>query len=845
MYCIMLKGKRNLLSIFLTLVVVIFLMPAMPLSAATTSGDWMDNLAPSYDQKDDTAKTISISTAGQLALLAYEVNNGVVLTNYTISITSDIDLSAHYWTPIGNHIYKFKSNIEGNNHLISNMVIDIKTLSPDQHEREIGLVGYMDGSYRTAYIQNLSVSGSIYSETATTDTSSYKYYIGGLVGIADYSTFTNCGTDVAINVIRDSNISTTVGGFIGQLKFDSDETVVNCYSIGNIVFSKTNSSAINPATDSAIYSVGGFVGYFQSDRFGGVANNHSNSDIDVTMLDDGETGSTIFVDVGGFCGHTGRGTYIDTEYYDNCVASGEIDCNVHEIPLTGSGVDTEGNVLYEGGFTGTLVSTAIHDCYYLLDASHSGNTQAYGYFYNGGSGYTEAQLLAKGLTGLTPVQMANDATFDNTNTSSGGSSVYLDGSYTIVDALNAKAATGSTFVLNPTDADVSWLSWADAGDHPVFNTQVIVVTFEAGSNGTMTPATYSETVTSGNCVTSVPTITANSNYTFLGWTNDGGTTTYSSDDILVMGITTNTTFTAIYQQNYTLTFETNGGSEIDSVSELSGTTVDLSGIVPTREGYTFIAWYSDSALTEEVTTVALNSDKTVYAGWEIDIELNREDHMAYIKGYSDGTIQPNANISRAETATLFYRLLTAERRDAIFTSSNSFNDVSADLWYNKAVSSMANGGYFLGYGDGNFKGDDYITRAEFITILSRFIGSSDVTVSFSDVPSTHWAYDCIATAVNEGWIEGYPDGTFKPDQYITRVEAITIINRVLNRGVDEDSTLPAGITELSDVPSSAWYYYEVVEATNSHEYTGSRPSEDWTSLNTIDYSYDIDYYEHP
>ena len=349
-----------------------------------------------------------------------------------------------------------------------------------------------------------------------------------------------------------------------------------------------------------------------------------------------------------------------------------------------------------------------------------------------------------------------------------------------------------------------------------------------------------------------------SGYTFEGWYTDLAYTTawdFDSDTV-----TDHMTLYAKWTSSggvavpyYTLSFETNGGSDINSVTRAYGVTVSLDAYVPTRDGFTFTGWYSDSDLTDAVTSVNLTRNMTVYAGWEADDDdsdadysddLNMVDHFAYVYGYPNGTVRPEGNITRAETATIIYRLLTAECRDEIFATSNAFSDVTADLWYNKAVSSLAGGGYINGYEDGTFLGDEAITRAEFVAILARFIGVDDSTAAFTDLAADYWAYEYISTAVNTGWIEGYVNGSFMPEQHITRAEAMTIINRVLDRGIDEDSEIPDGIVQWPDNGSDAWYYYEVVEATNDHEYTGSRPDEDWTSL-TIDYTYDIETYENP
>ena len=210
-------------------------------------------------------------------------------------------------------------------------------------------------------------------------------------------------------------------------------------------------------------------------------------------------------------------------------------------------------------------------------------------------------------------------------------------------------------------------------------------------------------------------------------------------------------------------------------------------------------------------------------------DLNGTDHRAYVFGFVDGTVKPNNSISRAETATMLYRLLTDERRDAIHTTSNPFTDVSVNAWYNEPVSTMANGKYIMGYPDGTFGGQNEISRAEFVAMLTRFVDVKKGSFSFTDVPKTHWAYDCIATATQAGWIKGYTDGTFKPDQSITRAEAMAIINRVLDRGVSINSEL-LSFKVWPDNSPTEWYYYEIIEATNDHEYTGTRPNENWTSL---------------
>ena len=215
-------------------------------------------------------------------------------------------------------------------------------------------------------------------------------------------------------------------------------------------------------------------------------------------------------------------------------------------------------------------------------------------------------------------------------------------------------------------------------------------------------------------------------------------------------------------------------------------------------------------------------------------ELNTEDHYAYIVGYPDGNVKPEGNITRAEVATIFFRLLTDESRNEFWSQTNNYSDVSEDAWYNNAVSTLSNAGIIDGYEDGTFKPDGNITRAEFATIAVRFFEATyDGEDLFSDIAG-HWAQDYINEAANAGIVDGYPDGTFRPQQLITRAEAMTMVNRTIDRHPHEDHLL-ADMIVWPDNPETAWYYEQVQEATNSHAYTMNtddeqNPYEIWTEL---------------
>ncbi len=225
--------------------------------------------------------------------------------------------------------------------------------------------------------------------------------------------------------------------------------------------------------------------------------------------------------------------------------------------------------------------------------------------------------------------------------------------------------------------------------------------------------------------------------------------------------------------------------------------------------------------------------------------LNTEDHYAYIVGYPEDyvtgeptedesrwPVKPQANITRAEVATIFFRLLTDEARDQFWMTTNNFPDVAPDAWYNNAVSTMVNAGIIQGYEDGTFRPNNNITRAEFAAIASRFMSSGyDVEEDlFTDI-ANHWARQNINDAAMTQWINGYPDGTFLPDKAITRAEAVTLVNNVLQRKPDADHMLDSMI-KWPDNPESAWYYEAIQEATNSHDYDLFEDAEyeTWTAL---------------
>ena len=325
-----------------------------------------------------------------------------------------------------------------------------------------------------------------------------------------------------------------------------------------------------------------------------------------------------------------------------------------------------------------------------------------------------------------------------------------------------------------------------------------------------------------------------SGYTFTGW-----------EPSVAATVTDNAVYTAQWAKNsssshhstrYTLHYESNGGTAYKDERYSSGTKVTLDK-TPTRESYTFTGWYADKELTQKISSIKMTSEKTVYAGWKastVPDMLNGDDHYAYVVGYSDGTVRPNANISRAEVATIFFRLLKKEVRDGNLTTENIFADVTNGQWHNKAISTMAKLGIVKGRRADRLDPDASITRAEFAAICARFNTKPvENSGSFSDI-SGHWAENEIERAAAFGWISGYPDGTFHPDARITRAEAMTMINRVLCRMPQSESDLLDSMVTWPDNKPSDWHYLAVQEATNSHDFNRQgEVGESWTKLTSV------------
>ncbi len=350
------------------------------------------------------------------------------------------------------------------------------------------------------------------------------------------------------------------------------------------------------------------------------------------------------------------------------------------------------------------------------------------------------------------------------------------------------------------------------------------------------------------------------------WNGDAADENYYADEYTVgkEAVSDALALKAAHGKFCNVTYEVTGDISSDAGNPPASAKVKMGGsytVAPaqttSQSRYTFSGWRADGTGDIVTSLENLQQDVKLVGVWSyrsgggssgggsgrkptVDIPddvptgLNGDDHFAYIVGYPDGNVKPSGNITRAEVATIFFRLLTEDVRTANSTQSNSLSDVSRGQWFNHAISTLSSMGIVKGNPDGTFDPDAPITRAEFAAIAARFDDkNTNNTSNFSDIAS-HWAKDEIGVAANKGWINGYPDSTFRPDQYITRAEAMTLVNRVLNRLPEKSEDLLDDMIKWPDnADASVWYYLAVQEATNSHDYSDKSDAdkyEKWTKI---------------
>jgi hypothetical protein len=271
----------------------------------------------------------------------------------------------------------------------------------------------------------------------------------------------------------------------------------------------------------------------------------------------------------------------------------------------------------------------------------------------------------------------------------------------------------------------------------------------------------------------------------------------------------------IIELKYSLYMDLDVGNELETV------TADMPIYINLKESYSDDGDEDD----DDGEEVFLIEDSLV----PID-KLNKTDHFQYIQGYPDNTVRPEGFVTREEVAAVFYRLLDPVYRLSVISENEDFSDVSAERWSTKHIATLYNGKIIEGYPDGSFKPGSSITRAELAAIASRFDKLSALQDnSLSDIEG-HWAIEYINSAAAKGWVNGYPDGSFMPDKYITRAEFVTLVNNVLGRKVHKDNILE-NIKVFPDLTLDSWYYEAMVEAINSHLYSiDENLSEVWIEI---------------
>ncbi len=333
-------------------------------------------------------------------------------------------------------------------------------------------------------------------------------------------------------------------------------------------------------------------------------------------------------------------------------------------------------------------------------------------------------------------------------------------------------------------------------------------------------------------------------YTFKGWYNSELTEEYDFET----PVTSDFTLYAKWKKRssgggggggtvyYTVTFDPDGGSETTPVR------VPRNGKLtkpedPLREDYVFDGWYTEEELENPYDFDRIvKNNINLYAKWrksDVSDVLNTKEHFAYINGYTDSTVRPENNITRPETVAIFYRLLNEEVRSANTVHQNGFTDTDPDAWYNTSVSTMAKLGIVVGRTKNIFAPEAFITRGEFASICARFDGREyDAEHEFTDIEG-HWAEAEIIEAASHGWIKGYEDKTFRPDEYITRAEAISLINRMLDRVPESIENFGEDMIVWKDnTDQTKWYYVAIQEATNNHSYIKDADGiEKWEQIN--------------
>lgn len=535
-----------------------------------------------------------------------------------------------------------------------------------------------------------------------------------------------------------------------------------------------------------------------------------------------------------------------------------------------------------------------HMNHYYYDANGCGTL-----VYHAGSGVFGDQTNEASVTGLAPGsyplwtkdgqgRVPNGAAGWPTHDNQEGSAVVMvgwtsdsaaaDKIYAQNEQLPALAANATISAGAATDVYAVW-AYDKNGDGIPDQGQYFVNFAVADGHGTVTPemiAVPAGTQLGETLNQSAPQISAEEGWRFTGqWLRkDGDGTALTDENLLAETINDNVTYIAqmekVQPSEYAVAVNASYADATGAGSYAEGMVVTIDA--GQRPGYRFTGWQSDDpeltladAAHSTTTFTMPGHDVTLTATWQkkptpppVDPkddgkphDLNTEDHFSYVVGYpvdhrtglaTDDVdlwpVCPEAGITRAEVATIFYRLLKEDVRDRVTSDVNDFSDVASGDWFNVTVSSLAQMGVIAGYEDGSFRPNAPITRAEFAAIATRFFAERGVTYNeglFADITGDEWFADVVAAAAERGLLGGYPDGTVRPNATITRAESCAVVNRMLDRRPDAKHLLPAGEMRVwPDNPADGWYYADMQEATNGHEYrwltVGKNKIEDWTAI---------------
>ncbi len=535
-----------------------------------------------------------------------------------------------------------------------------------------------------------------------------------------------------------------------------------------------------------------------------------------------------------------------------------------------------------------------HLNHYYYDANGRGSL-----VYHAGSGVFGDQTHEASVTGLAPGsyplwtkdgqgRVPNGAAGWPTHDNQDGSAVVMvgwtsdsaaaDKIYAQNEQLPALATNATISAGAATDVYAVW-AYDKNGDGIPDQGQYFVNFAVADGHGTVTPEMIA--VPAGSQLgaalnQSAPQISAEEGWRFTGqWLRkDGDGTALTDANLLAETINDNVTYIAqmekVQPSEYAVAVNASYADATGAGSYAEGMVVTIDA--GQRPGYRFTGWQSDDpeltladAAHSTTTFTMPGHDVTLTATWQkkptpppVDPkddgtphDLNTEDHFSYVVGYpvdyrtglaTDDVdlwpVRPEAGITRAEVATIFYRLLKEDVRDRVTSDVNDFSDVASGDWFNVTVSSLAQMGVIAGYEDGSFRPNAPITRAEFAAIATRFFAERGVTYNeglFADITGDEWFADVVAAAADRGLLGGYPDGTVRPNATITRAESCAVVNRTLDRRPDAKHLLPAGEMRVwPDNPADGWYYADMQEATNGHEYRwltiGKNKTEDWTAI---------------